>query len=120
MIWGTVRWAIMLLVLDASSSKGGLEEENPWIQESLNVLFDWLIDCLLVGLWEWKFSTAFCSKSVHSMRERERENVDLRWFWWWLGAGQLLWIRQLKQAWSMRVRVSSTWKKLNQMAQFTW
>jgi hypothetical protein len=29
MIWGTVRWAIMLLVLDASSSKGELEEETP-------------------------------------------------------------------------------------------
>jgi hypothetical protein len=41
-----VRWAIMLLVLDASSSKGGLEEETP---KSKNLwmfcFFDWLFVC---------------------------------------------------------------------------
>ncbi len=44
MIWGTVRWAIMLLVLDASSSKGELEEETPK-SKNLWMLFVWLIVC---------------------------------------------------------------------------
>jgi hypothetical protein len=39
-----VRWAIMLLVLDASSSKGELEEETPK-SKNLWMLFVWLIVC---------------------------------------------------------------------------